>query len=132
MSGTEIAQLREEVAFWRRDAVARAWSAAVHFEAAASSGDADRAAWIKVGSLDPALFAIRDADAQYWHMCCEGCGKPLLTGHFVVHYEDVGAVHADCDNPTSKTEGEHVTIYDDGFSAEQMAQMLAYARKVAA
>jgi hypothetical protein len=30
---------------------------------------------------------------------CEACGKFTLPGHVVVLYDDVGAVHVDCDHP---------------------------------
>lgn len=124
----EIADLREEVAYWRRDAVARAWAAAVEMEKDAPS----EAASIKVGRLDPALHAIRDADAKQWHMACEACGKALRTGQLVHYYDDAGSIHVDCDNPDAATPDEHSHPYDDGFSPEQMEQMLRFARERAA
>lgn len=129
----ESTLLREKVAYWRREAVARAWSAAVAYKAAlADPADERRAADIRVNQLGPALYAIRDADAQQWHSTCEACGKALLTGHRVVHYEDAGDVHADCDNPSAATPDEFTSAYEDGFSADDMARMLAFAREVAA
>jgi hypothetical protein len=127
MTDSEINDLREEVAYWRRDAVARAWSAAVE---CSNAGPTERSK-IKVGRLDPALHAIRDADAKQWHMACEACGKALRTGQLVHYYEDAGSIHVDCDSPDAATPDEHSHAYEDGFSDDGMAKMLAYAREQA-
>lgn len=34
---------------------------------------------------------------------CEACGHPVEVGHVVQVYDDVGEIHADCDNPYSLT-----------------------------
>jgi len=128
MARSPVTELREEVAFWRRDAVARAWSAAVAY----SNAGGKEASRIKVGMLDPALHAIRDADAKQWHAACEGCGKALRTGQLVHYYEDAGSVHVDCKNPSSAAADEYSNPYGDGFSDAEMAEMLAFARERAA
>lgn len=130
MTEQTIEELREEVEYWRRDAVARAWSAAVMVEAAMEKGDDQEAAIYRVGQLSAALNAIRDAEAKQWHSTCEGCGKALRTGQLVHPYEDGVTVHVNCDDPASAKADEHSQVYDDGFSPDEMAGMLAFARKV--
>jgi hypothetical protein len=125
-------ELRDEVEYWRRDAVARAWSAAVQVDAAAKAGEDDRAITYRIGALDPALHAIRDAEAKQWHSSCEGCGKALISGQLVHPYEDGVMVHVNCDEPGAAKADERSEAYDDGFSTDEMAGMLAFARGVAA
>jgi hypothetical protein len=35
---------------------------------------------------------------------CEGCGKAVLRGQFIHHYDDAGAVHVNCDDPNASTD----------------------------
>jgi hypothetical protein len=132
MTESEEHDLREEVEYWRRDAIARAWSAAVQVDAATEKGEGDRAIAYRIGALDPALNAIRDAEAKQWHSTCEGCGKALISGQLVHLYEEGVMVHVDCDDPAGAKADEHSHAFDDGFSPDEMAGMLAFARKVAA
>ncbi|MES3054939.1 hypothetical protein O6V14_04785 [Sphingomonas faeni] len=32
---------------------------------------------------------------------CENCGKPVEAGQLILYYDDVGEMHADCENPFS-------------------------------
>lgn len=126
----DLEQLLEEVAYWRRETYARAWFAAVHVKAAREKGDMKLLAEIKVGQLDPALNAIRDADAKQWHTFCEGCGKPLLNGQLYHPYEDA-SVHVNCDDPDAAIADKRSMPWDDGFSPKHMAQMLEFTREQA-
>jgi DNA-binding IscR family transcriptional regulator len=75
----KIADLREEVAFWRRDAAARLWAACASYRNPNAS-DADRLR-IAVSQIMPMLAAFRDADAKHWfHSSCETCGAPIRAG----------------------------------------------------
>lgn len=68
--------LREEVAFWRREAAAMLWFATTEFRAAKS--DDDRAA--ATTKITPILAAFASADAKDWFDECEVCGAPIKPG----------------------------------------------------
>jgi hypothetical protein len=62
------------------------------------------------GHVDPPLSRLRaflatspvvEVDAP---PICEACGKPVLRGQFCIAYEDVGEVHANCDDPTATSD----------------------------
>lgn len=124
---TDNQRLVEEIAYWRADAAARLWGATADYSAAIKAGDVPRAIGIKVGQIDPTLYAFRDADAGHFRETCEGCGQPVRHGQAVIHYEDAGAVHADCDNPDAPG-GEGSTPYDDMFTPERVAEIIAKAK----
>jgi len=92
----ELAQLREEVHFWRANAAATLSTAVMMAEAAARKGDTDEEARILVSTILPQSTALRDALAGDYHEYCESCGKPLLDGQPVVSDVDCGDIHAQC------------------------------------
>ena len=127
MSETSTIRLREEVAFWRKDAAARLWGAMADYRAAEEAGDQKRMIAIKVRDIDPTLYAFRDADAGHFHEGCEFCSAPLHHGQFVILYEDA-TVHADCDNPDQPASYGGAVPYDDMFTDERVAEIVAEAK----
>jgi hypothetical protein len=86
----------EEVAFWRRDAIARLQMAVWLHRGCEQSGDEVRAAQARI-DMRATLAALRDADAQEWYERCEACGEFLRDGEARVNLgEDAGAAHAKC------------------------------------
>lgn len=133
----ELADLREEVAYWRKDAAARAWAYGVYMKAAKDRGNENEAIQIKVGYLDPTLAAIDAAKEKRWHSGCTGCGKPLLNGQIVVIFDEGERCHMDCNQPNWQPKAGEAydpsgtEVYDDGFSPDQMDKMIAFAREQA-
>lgn len=101
----EIEQLREEVAFWRRDAAARLWGYMASAKASAEVYDDIRAADLRANHIMPTLAALRDADGKEWHSRCMICGefiKPTDDLRAVaVDDDDTESVHARCGDPDS-------------------------------
>ncbi len=85
--GTEIEDLRDEVAFWRREVAATIWVTAALFRAAKTD---DERANIAV-RLQPMLAAFASADAKDWFDECEFCGTAIRPGEaYLPGAEDAG------------------------------------------
>jgi chromosome segregation ATPase len=93
--------LCEEVSFWRSDLAARLALAVGIHKHAVKTGDAARAADIRVSVIMPGLAALRDADAKEWHSRCDFCGELIRPEdeQQASGYEDIGPVHRRCGNP---------------------------------
>lgn len=106
--GARSDDLREEVVFWRRDAIARLWMAVALHEAAQNKRDHRRAAELRVGHIAPTLAALRDANAKEWHERCEGCGKLLRHDepYQIIAVDQAGTtgrLHVACGDPSFLT-----------------------------
>lgn len=95
---SEIDDLREEVAFWRREMAATLWFACADFETARGLNAIDSEI-VKANvalRVRPIIAAFASADAKDWHSDkCESCGaaiKPgepyLCDGDGIVHCKD--------------------------------------------
>lgn len=138
-----LEDLQSEVTYWRQEAYATAWSAAVRLKTARENGDDKATSLIFVNEISPRLAAIAGAQAKEWHTACLACGLPLLSGQQAVIWADGDRSHSCCDD-TSKVypeghpdmvyEGQNMPleIYDDGYSAAEMARMLSFAEGEAA
>lgn len=130
-------QLRVEVAFWRANAAATLNALMAHADRIAREGGEDGARYVRVNMIMPQRAALEEAlsgeDLHESH-CGEGCGKPILDGEYVVYFEDVGELHANCDAPTERPdnmggdeESPPVDQHRDFFTDEKVAQVLAKA-----
>lgn len=124
----EIEQLREEIAFWRRDAAARLWgymASAIGFEKDADKRTAD----LRTNYIMPTLAALRDADAKEWHRRCSICGEFIeptaeLRG-IAVDEDTTETVHAACGDPDSETYRHEDPDHDARIIADAKA-FIAY------
>lgn len=116
--GTE--ELREEVAYWRRDLSARLWSMTALYKAALERGEGDRAADL-ANALRSALASYHDAEAGEWHDRCELCGEFVRDGEARAAWEDVSG-HARC---LSEDEKGHVDPHGDEDLARRVEEAQA-------
>lgn len=94
--------LEEEVAYWRRDALARLRTGIDLHKHAVTHGNDDRAADIAVGTIFPTLAALENAAAKEFHSGCELCGKELRDDAPYRHVNIDGGtqrVHVRCGDP---------------------------------
>lgn len=132
-------EMEEELDYWRKEAVARAWFAAGSIDAHLDKGERDDALKGFRTVLEPAIRAIDGAKAKEFHSYCVGCGKDLINGQIVVIYDDGERCHACCERPNDPREKlglsdvpeGAVETYDDGFGPEDVDKMMEFARKVA-
>jgi hypothetical protein len=88
----------EEVAFWRREMLAKLLVLMAVHAAAIGKGDEDRAADLRANHIRPILAAFRAANAKEWHDDrCVHCAGFIRPGdRYVQLGEDVGNAHAAC------------------------------------
>lgn len=87
-------ELREEVAYWRRDLSARIWAMTAHYKGALERGEGIRASEIG-NDLRAALASFHDAQAKDWYERCDICGEHIRDGEPTAASEDVSG-HARC------------------------------------
>lgn len=71
------------------------------------------------------LNTIESVERGEYREPCEGCGKPLLDGQWVVYYDDAGSIHADCDFPERSSGGPGAHQYESGFTPDECAAEIA-------
>ena len=92
----EMVDLREEVAYWRRDAAARMWMAQALMQARRKEGR-DDLAFAHSDALRAAVGASEEVQAKHWHSSCEICGKPMLPGEATYYFAEEGiSAHDRC------------------------------------
>lgn len=121
----ELEDLRNEVAFWRRQIAATAWGLAAEMRSA-KTDEAKAALSIR---LRPLLAAFDSADAKNWfEMSCAQCSAPIKPGdrHYVEGDGDDGFIEY-CMAHNYK--GALPQAIAEGTS-EDVARDLAFARAV--
>lgn len=103
-----LPELRQEVSFWRREAMARLWMAVALHRGLEKKGDHRRAADLRVSTIGSTLAALRDAAAKAWHPDCETCAKPLPydSPYQIITVDEDGTtarIHAACGDPDQHT-----------------------------
>ena len=94
--GAAADDLREEVAYWRRDAAGRMWASQTLMQARRKEGR-DDLAFAHRDALRAAVCASEEVQAQHWHHSCELCGKPMLPGEATYYFADEGiSAHDRC------------------------------------
>lgn len=90
-------EAEEEVAFWRREMLAKLLGLTAVLAAATAKGDHDRAANLRANHIMPILNAFRDARVKLWHEPCASCGDFIRPGTGYVYLgDDFGSVHEGC------------------------------------
>lgn len=121
MPEADIAQLQEEVAFWRRDAAARLHMLIAIHAHRKKAHDSRGARDLRVSYIMPTLAAFRDAAAKEWHTRCEACGEflPDTERHKVIGLGqgDTARIHTACGDPDW-----HVYAGDRDDEAEIIAE----------
>lgn len=131
-------ELRDEVRAWRADAAARL-NALGAWELSLRRGlDDDTACYVRVNCIRPSVAALQShmVDGDYAEQTCgEGCGKPIRDGEWVYHFDDVGEIHVDCENPTARPasadpteDTPHAHQHEDWYSDARCLEYLERAQ----
>lgn len=128
-----VQRLRDEIDYWRAETAARVLGALAEYEHHQKEGRPQEAVAVKVALIDPALAALRDADARRFHETCVGCEQPMRHGQWAIHYEEGEVCHFDCEHPDEEavpTDAAErgVRQYEEMFRPEECEAIFARAR----
>lgn len=117
-----IEQLRDEVTYWRENLACLTKAALRDYDVALKAGD-DAATYALCGFqglLSERSGLLNAALNGSYFQTCEACSADIRPGQYVVYYQDVGEVHADCAGavPDQLREGGRIPLSADELHLE--------------